>query len=258
MTSDAAARIERTERAIRDAGPGPSTERFLATVPSGYLAWIDPPEAMGHVALVVPTPEAAEGRSTSGPGSLPGTARLAVGSVDRPGLLASIAGALSVAGLSIVTAEVFTTTDGVALDVFEVRSLFEQDATEIPRERWSRFDAALRDAVTGALDLRAAVGAMRSHYPNRRARVRASVRVDEEVSRASTVLEVEGPDRPGLLFELCAALADARLDVHSARVATYGARIVDVFYVRETDGSLPSAERLAEVRRSLVAVVRRA
>ena len=44
---------------------------------------------------------------------------------DRPGLLSWIAGSLSLAGLSILSAQVFTTDDGAAVDLFDVEGVFE-------------------------------------------------------------------------------------------------------------------------------------
>jgi [protein-PII] uridylyltransferase len=47
---------------------------------------------------------------------------------------------------------------------------------------------------------------------------------------------VGAPDRPGLLHDLTSTLADLRLDVHLAKVATYTGRVIDAFYVRDPLG----------------------
>jgi [protein-PII] uridylyltransferase len=62
------------------------------------------------------------------------------------------------------------------------------------------------------------------------------VRFDHDASDFHTVIEVGAPDRPGLLFDLARALSTLELDVHLARVATYGHRVVDVFYVTDLEG----------------------
>jgi [protein-PII] uridylyltransferase len=259
MSADRAARLRDAEAAIREAAPeGSDPDRFLAIMPPEYLLRVDPSDAVEDMWLIRPPRRAlatGEVQTSVHQGSLPGTWRLVVVTADHPGLLATIAGALAVAGLSVVTADVFTAADGVALDVFEVRALFEDDEAGIPDGRWSRFREALASASGGSLDLWRAVEELRAHYPDRGASVPASVSVDETTSRASTILEVGGPDRPGVLFRLCRILAEAGLAVHSARVATYGPRIVDVFYVRETDGSLPSPSRVEEVRAALLEAV---
>jgi [protein-PII] uridylyltransferase len=66
-------------------------------------------------------------------------------------------------------------------------------------------------------------------------------------------MEVGAPDRLGLLFDLGRAFADRGLDVHLAKVATYGPRVVDAFYVRDFEGrKLGEMERAPDVERALM------
>ena len=60
--------------------------------------------------------------------------------------------------------------------------------------------------------------------------------MDNDASDFFTVVEVGAPDRLGLLFDVTSALAELHLDVHLAKVATYGVRVVDAFYVRDALG----------------------
>ncbi|MGZ5354527.1 MAG: ACT domain-containing protein, partial [Actinomycetota bacterium] len=67
-----------------------------------------------------------------------------------------------------------------------------------------------------------------------------------------TVIEVGAPDRIGLLFDVTRTFAELRLDVHLAKVATYGERVVDAFYVRDELGrKLEDEELTAELERAL-------
>ena len=59
----------------------------------------------------------------------------------------------------------------------------------------------------------------------------------DDASDRSTVVEVRAHDAIGLLHRLTRALADAGLDVRSARVSTLGAEVVDAFYVVDGDGT---------------------
>src|SRR5207247_1763257 len=109
----------------------------------GYLRWVDPSDAAGDLGVLLPRPAEGEVRIAVRRATDAGAAgihRLAVAARDRPGLLATIAGACTVAGLSILSAQIFTTTDGVALDVFAARGTFED---EVPAERWERVRATL-------------------------------------------------------------------------------------------------------------------
>ena len=66
-----------------------------------------------------------------------------------------------------------------------------------------------------------------------------------EASHAATVIEVRATDRPGLLYLVCEALADQKVSVRSAHVATVGPQAVDVFYVQEHGGGDLSEVRAA-------------
>jgi [protein-PII] uridylyltransferase len=253
MDRGRADRLARAEARVREALAGlppQDVEGFLATVPPAYLLWVDPRDVPDHLRLVRPTPGPGEARLHVRPGRLPETAVATVAARDRLGLLASVAGAMSLAGLSILTARAHTTEDGVALDVFEVRSAFQEPVGE---DRWSRFRSHLEDALAGRADLAERVARHLAHYPGPGGTaLRVSVRVDQEASDAFTVVEVEGPDRLGLLFDLAHAFAAHGVDVHTATVATYGARVVDVFYVSDASGGkVTDPRRLRSLVRAL-------
>jgi [protein-PII] uridylyltransferase len=70
------------------------------------------------------------------------------------------------------------------------------------------------------------------------------------------VIEVAGLDRPGLLYELTNALSDLNLDITSAHIATFGERVVDVFYVTDlTDKKIANPARQKAIRERLLEVL---
>jgi len=177
------------------------------------------------------------------------TYELLVVAADRPGLLSWIAGAVALAGLSILTAQAFTTDDGVAVDVFEVEGVFED---EVDDARWREFRGVLRKAVEGRLSLEHLVAQKRSRYPGSHSNAPITVVVDNEVSDYSTVIEVGAPDRLGLLYDITSALAELTLDVHLAKVATYTDRVIDSFYVRDALGRKVTDARQVDEIESVV------
>jgi [protein-PII] uridylyltransferase len=252
MGTETAARLAERADAIRAAleteDPG-VVERFLLRMPRSYLLNRPLEQVVEQFALVAPPLAAGEVRAHARPGARPSSYALTVVTEDRPGLLSSIAGALSLTGLSILTAQVFTTEDGVAVDVFEVEGAFEE---EVADGRWREFRGTLRKAIEGRLSLAYRVGEKRKLYPAPRHDVPVRVAVDNGVSDFYTVIEVGAPDRIGLLFDVTRTFAELRLDIHLAKVATYGGRVVDAFYVRDELGrKVDDDERIAELERAL-------
>ena len=173
---------------------------------------------------------------------------------DHAGLFSRIAGALAVAGASIVDARIHTLTNGMALDTFWIQDA-AGGAFDQPH-RLARLYALVDQALSGRLkfasEIRKSAGAvfgrrMRAiHVPPR-------VVIDNRASNTHTVLEVNGRDRPGLLHDVTAAISDAGLQIASAHVTTYGVRAVDVFYVKDVFGLKVENERkLAPLRDALL------
>jgi len=250
--ADTAARLADRADAIRAAlaTEDPSAvDRFFLRMPRSYLLGLPVAQIAQQYPLIVPQLGAHEVRTHAVPGGRPATYALTVVAADRPGLLSSIAGALSLAGLSILTAQVFTADDGTAVDVFEVEGAFE---TDVPERRWREFRGTLRKAIEGRLSLGYRVEEKRRHYPSPRADVPVRVAVDNDASDFFTVIEVGASDRIGLLFDITRTLSELQLDVHLAKVATYDARVVDAFYVRDELGrKVDDEERIGELGRAL-------
>ena len=65
-------------------------------------------------------------------------------------------------------------------------------------------------------------------------------------SKTHTVIEVNGTDRPGLLYQITYHLAQMGLQINSASVSTYGEKAVDVFYVKDVFGLQVKREQFQE------------
>lgn len=260
MDPDRAGRLARARdlaaASLARAGHGRAeVEGFLESLPPGYLLWAEPEDVPRHLPLVLPPPDPNEVRTWIRPGRSEGTHLAAIGAGDRPGLLATIAGALTLSGLSVLTAQAFTTAEGTALDAFEVAGAFDPHVGE---DRWRRLRRTVRHALEGRIDVGDRIEELRTHYPVAGPDVPVEVRVDGTASGRFTVVEVGAPDRLGLLFDLARTFADAGLDVHLAKVATYGPRVVDAFYVADEAGrKLDDPERQAGLERALRAAALR-
>jgi [protein-PII] uridylyltransferase len=172
---------------------------------------------------------------------------------DHPGLFMKIAGALALSGASIVDARIFTTTDGMALDVLGIQDAEQRSAIDDPA-RHARIRANVERALRGEIWLERALAGRRS-LPKRADvfQVEPRVLVDNTASRTHSVIEVNGRDRPGLLFALAKALKDLGLVITSAHISTYGERVVDVFYVKDVFGlKITHKGKLARIEKALL------
>ena len=80
-----------------------------------------------------------------------GVTELTVYAPDHPWLLSIIAGACALAGANIVDAQIYTTTDGLALDTIAVSREFERDEDEARRA--GRIGDVIEKAVRGEIKL---------------------------------------------------------------------------------------------------------
>ncbi len=173
---------------------------------------------------------------------------------DHPGLFSRIAGALAVAGASIVDARIHTMTNGRALDTFWVQDA-AGGAFDQPH-RIAKLAVLVEQALSGHLRLDQEIPRLAQALMGRRMRaihVPPRVVVDNRASNTHTVLEVNGRDRPGLLHDVTSAISEQGLQIASAHVTTYGVRAVDVFYVKDVFGlKIENERKLAGLRDALL------
>jgi len=182
-----------------------------------------------------------------------GVTELTVLSPDHPRLLAIVTGACAAAGGNIVDAQIFTTTDGMALDTIVLSRAFDRDEDELRRaERVAR---AIERALKGEVKIADLVEGKRPSKPSRAFHVPPEVSIDNSLSSRQTVIEVSGLDRPGLLYDLTTALGKLNLNIASAHIVTFGEKAVDVFYVTDLTGTkVTHAGRQATITRTLLDV----
>jgi [protein-PII] uridylyltransferase len=174
---------------------------------------------------------------------------------DHPGLFSRIAGALAVSGANIVDAKIVTMTNGMALDTLWVQ---DHDGTAFARpDKLAKLAVTFENVLTGDLKPHIELERPRA-FPSRASvfTVPPRVLIDNQASAAHTVIEVNGRDRPGLLWELTRELTRLSLQVSSAKISTYGEKVVDVFYVKNLFGHKVEHEhKLSEIRAALKTVL---
>ena len=219
--------------------------RHLSALPDAYLLAFDVDEIAYHHSLL------SRGESTVSCRDVGNDiVEVTVVALDRVGLLATVAGALSAAGLAVSEASLFTTIDGMALDVFRAVDQFGR----FTGGAVNRLEPLVEDALTGKTDVGQAVRArVRNYRRSSRRRGPVDVIVDLEASDTATVVEVHADDEIGLRNHLPSIFASLNANVSVAKVATLGDRVVDVFYVRDSCGErIEDPEAIAALESALV------
>jgi [protein-PII] uridylyltransferase len=175
---------------------------------------------------------------------------------DHPRLLSVIAGACAGAGANIVDAQIFTTSDGRALDSILISREFDHDEDEARRAR--RIGKLIEDVLSGKTWLPAMIESRtRPKRGSKAFRIDPRVDIRNTLSNRFSVIEVEGLDRPGLLSEITGALSDLSLDIASAHITTFGEKVIDTFYVTDLTGQkVENPTRQAKIRDVLVEALR--
>lgn len=182
--------------------------------------------------------------------------RCTVVAADRPGLFAKVAGVLALHGLDVRSATASQTTDGRAIEVFDVDPSLGREPA------WDRVATDLDAVLDGRLTLADRL-VERSRNYSRRYRPSAAkpadplVIVDNDASQRATVIEVRASDGVAVLHLITTALAHCGLDVQVARVSTIGHEVVDAFYVVDRAGAkVTDDEALAAVERAVLRQLR--
>lgn len=182
---------------------------------------------------------------------------------DRAGLFYKLAGALSVAGVNIISTKAMSRADHIAIDTFHVVAP-DGGIVQDGKAR-SNFEEHMRLALIEDEDLlpfiekQAELSRNRLYRPSRqrlRAPVHPAVNVYHELSLRKTIVEVEADDEIGLLYRLSKVMFECGFDITFARIATENGVANDTFYIESA--SEPNGignDNLLELRQNLSGVI---
>jgi [protein-PII] uridylyltransferase len=252
-------RVEQSQQELRVKLPAWSDHEFADYAARHYPAYwlkVDLAHKVQHALLLHASAVAMNSLATEvATDAYRGVSELTVIAPDHPRLLTIIAGACAASGANIVDAQIFTTTDGLALDTICISRAFERDEDE--KRRGQRIARAIEQALRGEIRLSELVAAKANAAISRAETfsVPPDVVIDNSLSAMYSVVEVSGLDRPGLLFDLTLALSRLNLNIASAHIVTFGEKAVDAFYVTDLTGAkVINPARQGAVRRHLLEV----
>ncbi|MBI1824485.1 MAG: [protein-PII] uridylyltransferase [Nitrospirae bacterium] len=174
-----------------------------------------------------------------------------------PGIFSKISGCLAANGLQIAGAQVHTTLKGIVADSFQV---YDRETEDIYfDERWSRVKNDIRAVLTGKKTVDALFQAGVPDVTGYREHLQAIpviIEIDNDTSDECSIIDIFASDKQGLLYVITRTIFDLGLLVYSARIATRLDQIVDVFYVKETNGDkVTQPDRIREIKNRLLEVI---
>lgn len=155
---------------------------------------------------------------------------------DRPGLFATLCGALSAEGASIMRAYINTVAEPKSTR-YAVDRFIIQNASGLPFTKEHRQDdirQSVLAALNGTLDIDAKIAGHKKPFSKKDLvfDIPPKIRLNNDASGTDTVVEVETRDRHGLLYDIACTFRDQGLDIRAAKINTQGLRAIDSFYVQ--------------------------
>ena len=181
---------------------------------------------------------------------------------DRAGLFYKLAGALTLAGVNIVSTKAITRKDHISIDTFYIidpgggvvsdkkaRGVFER-----------RLDEALiqeKELMSAINEREAKIAAQTKNKDMLPAPFPPSVDVYHELSLKQTIIEVQASDRIGLLYRISRLITKMGFDIGFARIATERGVAMDTFYIKnEKSEEDTDTSALIELREGLDKIVK--
>lgn len=178
-----------------------------------------------------------------------------ISTLDVPGLFSMITGVMAANGINILGAQIYTRSNGFALDILHVNKpiggIIDDPA------KWEKVLADLTSVLEGRVRVANLVkkrqksnslpGHKKPRFPNR-------VVFDCDVSREHTVIDIFAHDEVGLLYNITRTLSALGLYIHVAKISTKVDQVADTFYVKDIFGQKISDEaKREEISKALLA-----
>jgi len=241
---------ERVHAALKDEVDAQAVKAHVAMVSDRYLAGTNVQRMAEHIRLLRRLEAAPLATELFHHPDL-GSSDLVVVTRDVSGLFSLIAGTLAAHGINIMSAQIHTRGDGIAIDTFHVNDPTGEAVTS--SAHWRRTLGALGAVIAGTASVDELLEKRRK--AGRAVEETAAppkITTDNELSEAYTVIEVKCPDRVGLLYLITRTLSGLGLDIASARIATEIDKAYDTFYVHDRQGrKLDGPDAMERVREGL-------
>jgi [protein-PII] uridylyltransferase len=254
-------RVERRREGARqelvDLGIDPATtEAFFASMHRRYFVNHTPKQIARHAQVVLEYSRD-KGVATAFRPMRADFTEFILCARDVHGLYSMVAGTLASHGFNILGSHVYTTREGLALEIYRISTPPGGDAER--KLAWDELRESLRGVVRGEVrveDLRARrlPGFTPQRLPSRKA---PRVAISTEESDFYTVVDVIADDRLGLLHDVTRCIGDFGLEIYISKAATIKDQVTDTFYLKDGEGRKPTDREMLESLRAALLVAAR-
>ncbi len=181
-----------------------------------------------------------------------GMSEIVICTNDRHGLFSRIAGSFASQLIDINNAALFTRPDGIVVDCFTVSDAAR--GRPLTDKQFKAVSRVLRTVLLDEADVQELVDQSRRRLfalLQPRVPARTKIEFDNHSSRSHTVIDIETGDRTGLLYDVTRSMADAGLDISTARIVTDARRVRDSFYVTMNSHKVLDETTQAELRETV-------
>lgn len=156
---------------------------------------------------------------------------------DFSSLLSKVCGVLSINGVNIHDARIFTRKDGIVIDTFNVTDF--NTGKKIEKDRYGKIRKDMKAVISGLLQLSQEFAKMKSKWWRIETRLfkrTGKVKIEFENHEKYTIIDIFSPDRLGFLYQVTNKMNQLGLGIYFAKISTRGDDIVDSFYVLNASG----------------------
>ncbi len=173
---------------------------------------------------------------------------------DKPYRLSKICGVLATNDINIFSAQAYTRTDGIVLDIFQITSV--DGSPEIDSARQEQLHRQLTEVFAEKVSIENLLARHQQRWSRRRSPaipIPTEVHFENDISNRYTVIDIFAQDAVGLLYKITRALSDLGLDIYTARISTQADKAVDSFYVTQNGNKIESSGALEHIQKEVLA-----
>ena len=250
---------EALKHALTEALPGLGEKQigyYLALGGSGFLAGCSLAQHIAIARMLLLDPASRRLKTHIAHDEKRSVTEIIISTEDKKGLFATLAGAITLAGATIISAKIFTLKDGRAVDIFQIQDM-AGNAFNRP-SMLAKMAVYIEQALAGSLDLSQALLHRAKPYAAARPAVvrEGAVFVENDASGVCSIIEIATHDRVGLLYDVAHTLTDLGLSIVTAHISTYGNQAADVFYVKDAFGmKIHHDAKIKTIREAVAAVL---